>query len=171
MSNKPTSNGLNTYLQVAGWGLITGMRSMAAPALLSEHLRQHPSPHLAGSWFGLLSSPATATLFKLLAAGEMAVDKLPILPDRTAKGPLGGRVVVGALVGAALAAAKGERPVIGAVIGGAAAIVGAHAGYYFRTWLEKRLQAPDPLMAVIEDVAVLGGLSLLRSELVSEEAA
>ena len=168
MSNESISNGLNPYLQVAGWGFMAGLRSMAAPALLSEHLRQHPSPYLAGSWFGLLSSPTVATLFKLLAAGEIVADKLPILPPRTATGPLLGRAVVGALVGAALAAATGKRPAIGAVIGGLAAVAGAHAGYYLRTGLEKRLQAPDPLVAIFEDMAVLAGLSLLRSELANE---
>ena len=84
----------------AGLGLIAGMRSMAAPALLSRHLAGR-SARGRGAAMRLLASRRTASVLTVLAAGEMVADKTPAIPDRTDPPALLGRIVMGALSGAA----------------------------------------------------------------------
>ena len=83
-----------------GFAAIAGMRSMSAPALLSHYLTRNPSWLLLSSPLRVLQKPLVARGFKLAAAGEMVMDKLPGTPDRIAPPVLLGRLLSGALVGA-----------------------------------------------------------------------
>ena len=92
----------NTYLQAACLGVVAGMRSMGAPALVSDHLAHSQSPSLGPSPLRWLGTTQAATITKFLAAGEVIGDKLPMAPARIAPIPLFGRVMSGGLCGAAL---------------------------------------------------------------------
>ncbi|HVF90520.1 MAG TPA: DUF4126 domain-containing protein [Blastocatellia bacterium] len=156
------SNGTRALLKAIGIGVIAGMRSMSAPALVSNHLvRTHPKGS-SDTPLKVLAYPKTATLLKGLALGEMIVDKLPVAPARIAPGPLAARIVSGALCGGVLCAAEGGRADIGAVAGGLAAIAGAYGFYHLRRNIGEESSLPDPLLGLAEDAVVIkGGLGIL----------
>jgi len=95
--------------------------------------------------------------------GELVGDKLPMTPSRTAPPPLLGRVVSGAVVGAAVFVAGDRRVATGAVLGSAAAIVVAFAGEQLRAQIVERSGLPDPVVALAGDaIVLLVGFSSLR---------
>jgi uncharacterized membrane protein len=136
-------------------GLIAGLRSMTAPALVSwaAHLKWmelHNSP------LSFLGSTAAAYILALGAIGELVVDKLPNTPSRTDALGLVARAVMGGLTGAAMSAAASKSLVIGAVLGAVGGIVGGFAGYQIRTRLVRALHAPL-VVALLEDAVAIGG--------------
>ena len=133
-----------------GAGVIAGLRSFSAPAAVSTALTEQ---------YGLAERLKPALL--ALAAGEMLADKLPFMPARTAPVALAGRVLTGAMSGAALATAAGRNRITGALLAGAAAVVSSYAALALRSALSERLAVPDPLVALIEDaIVVVAGRTL-----------
>ncbi len=147
----------NTYLQAACLGVVAGMRSMGAPALVSDRLARTQPPALEQSPLRWLGTDKAATITKFLAAGEIIGDKLPFTPSRIAPGPLFGRVLSGGLCGAALCLAAGKRAERGAVLGVAGAVAGAYGFYHLRRTLEQKIPIPDPVLGAAEDVLAFGG--------------
>jgi uncharacterized membrane protein len=145
-------------------GCVCGLRSMTAPAVVAwgAHMGWL---HLDGSWFSFLANKISLVVFSLLAIGELIADKLPFIPGRTQPGPLGARIVFGALCAAALCHSGGASLVLGAILGGLGGIAGAFAGYNYRRWLSRGDKLPDLLAALLEDVVAVGGGLLLVSHL------
>src|SRR3979490_571095 len=83
-------------------GLVTGMRSMTAMAVLCW-FAYRGDLSLEGTWESWAAKLLTAIIFTVLALGEFVGDKLPKTPNRIAPGPLLARVVFGGLVGAIVA--------------------------------------------------------------------
>jgi uncharacterized membrane protein len=145
-----------TVLALAfGIGIIAGLRSMTAPAVVSwaAHWK----------WLDLQQSPlaflASTVAVYILTAGaivELVVDKLPKTPSRTALMGLIARLLLGGLSGAALCAAANQSAVLGAVLGGLGGVAGAFAGYKARTYLVKALKIPDTVVALLEDAVAIG---------------
>ena len=108
-------------------GVLNGLRSFTPPAAAAwaAHLRWI---NLQGPLALMGSVPAVA-IFTLLAAFELFADKKPWIPDRITAMSLVARGVMGALTGACVAAAGGQRADIGAACGIAGGIAGAFAGY------------------------------------------
>jgi uncharacterized membrane protein len=146
----------NAYAKAACLGVIAGMRSMTAPALISGYLDRTHSDALLDSPLEWLATPTAASVFRVLAAGERIADKLPSVPARTSPGPLIGRGVTGALSGAAVCVADGEGLVEGAVVGALAAIASTFAFYHLRRWLTEATPLPDAAVAAAEDALALG---------------
>ena len=120
-------------------GLASSMRTSAGPALLAIRGR-------------ITGKPRVAVL--AMAVGELAADKTPWVPDRTAPPVVAGRVVSGAHIGHRIAG----------VPGAVAAAVAAAAGT-FATWRARKLVVdmtglPDPLVAVGEDMLALGAAAV-----------
>jgi uncharacterized membrane protein len=152
------------FWQTIGLGVLAGMRSMSAPALLSHSLAKKPSKALGKSRLRFLQSPTAATVLKVMAGGEMVGDKLPGAPDRTAPPVLGGRIVSGALVGAATYKAAGGKPLAGALFGSLAAIGATYGALALRKRLGRASGLPDPVWGLTEDcVTVASGLALLQN--------
>jgi uncharacterized membrane protein len=98
--------------------------------------------------------------------GELVGDKLPKAPGRTSLPPLLGRVVSGAVVGAAVFASEGRRTTTGMALGSTAAIAAAFAGERLRALAVEKTGLPDPVVALAEDATVLlVGLRSLRDVL------
>lgn len=137
-------------------GLVAGLRSMTAPAVVSwaAHWRWLD---LQQSNLAFLGSAAAAYILAAAAIVELVVDKLPKAPSR--KEPLGliARVLLGGLSGAALCTAAHQSVLLGAVLGGLGGVIGAFAGYEARTRLVKALKAPDFVVALLEDAVAIGG--------------
>jgi uncharacterized membrane protein len=137
-------------LPAFGLGAVTGIRSMMGLAFFSDHadeMKDESNPAL-----DFLKRPRVAALLKIMAAGEVVMDKLPFIPARTEVAPLIGRIVIGGLVGAAISKEKWIQ-------GGAVGAVGALASTYAITYLRKTLHddrhIPDVVLGVAEDALVV----------------
>lgn len=143
-------------------GCVCGLRSMTAPAVVAwgAHLGWL---HFSGGFFSFFANRITLFVFSLFALGELVADKLPFIPARTEAGPLGVRIIFGALCGAALCVGSpaGAGILPGAVLGAAGGLAGAFAGYHYRHSLAGRV--PDLVLALIEDVVAVGGGFLILS--------
>jgi uncharacterized membrane protein len=163
----------NSYVKAICMGVIAGMRSMSAPAFTSSYLAQKHSKQLADSPFSLMGSPQVAKVLKVATLGEMVADQLPGIGARTAPGPLVARALSGALCGAAICTAEGERAEVGALAGALSAIGSAYAFYHLRRELGESQKIPDAALGLTEDAIVLGGRFLLGDpevKLLSESA-
>src|SRR5829696_2693646 len=98
----------HTWKKIVALGALTGMRSMAGLATLAMVHRT--------------AGPVMA----VAAAGEMIADKTPWVADRIDPLPLGGRALLGAAVGAFIAAEQDQDVILGGVIGAVSAVVAAH---------------------------------------------
>lgn len=147
-------------LRAFGIGLVTGLRSFTGAALVcwAAHLGWLD---LEGSRLVFMGSTLATYGFSALALGELIADKLPFIGKRTSPGPLFGRIVLGALSGAALGVAAGSSPAAGAILGGAGGVTGAFAGYRTRAFLVKTSGGPDWVIALLEDLVAVGGGFLL----------
>ena len=147
-----------------GIGIVTGLRSMTAPALVAWAMAFHWLKVPAG-WLSFFSYPVTRYLFLVFALGELVADKIPKTPSRTAAGPLGARIVFGAVTGAAVAAGSDNSAWAAACLGALGALVGAFGGYQARARAVRTLHIPDFPVALIEDLVAVGGGLLLLSRL------
>ena len=130
---------LDTF-RILALGALTGMRSMAGPATIA--LR----------YGGPIRKVAL-----LLAAGEMVVDKLPIVGDRIEAAPLVGRAVMGALAGGLIAREARSNIPAGAALGAAAAVAAAHLAYRAR----RGLHMPAVAGGLLEDAVVVAAGAVL----------
>ena len=152
------------YLGCFSIGIIAGLRSLTAPALVSwaAHLGWLD---LSGSWLSFLGSRAATVILSLLALGELVADKLPKTPNRTDPGPLVFRVITGGFSSMAICASAHQSLVIGAILGVLGSIAGAFAGYEIRHRLVKTFGLPDFGVAVAEDILAIGCGLLIVSHL------
>jgi uncharacterized membrane protein/uncharacterized protein (UPF0548 family) len=144
-----------------GFGMVSGSRSMLAPALVSQSFAtSHDLLERRGPAADLLTRPRVVQLLPLLAAGEVVADKLPWTPPRTQAISLAGRTGSGALVGAAIAAP--ENRAAAAIAGAAGALAATYGLYHLRRMATER-RVPGWLAALTEDALAFGfGLLLLR---------
>ena len=129
----------STIKRVLAIGAITGMRSMSGAAAIAA---QHG---------GLVKQA-----FALLAAGEFVADKTASVGDRTDPLPLGGRAMMGALLGAWISRERHDSILFGALLGGATAVAAAHLAYQLRT----RWPHATTATGLVEDSIVLGAASM-----------
>jgi uncharacterized membrane protein len=146
-------------------GVIAGLRSLTAPAVVSWAARLGWL-HVENTWLAFLAFAATPYIFSVLAIGELVADKLPNTPSRKAPPGFIARILTGALSGAALGAsggASGGSWMAGLAAGAAGAIVGTLGGYEFRARLVKATGGKDLPIALLEDAIAIGGAFLLVS--------
>ena len=152
-------------LRTVAFAAISGVRSMAAPALLSRAVWRGDVSGLRAPPLDLLGDDRVSPALQVLMAGEMAGDKTPFIPSRTSAGPLVGRALSGALVGSALFVSRGRQGLSGALLGAASALGGVYAADRLRSATTQGLGLPDPLFGLLEDGLILvGGSRLLRRE-------
>lgn len=144
-------------------GVSAGLRSFTPMAVVAWFARMGKLP-VTGTWASWVRHPASVGLFTAAALGEYIGDKLPNTPNRTSPLALIGRVAIGGMVGAIVAAAF-RRPIERGVAMG---VVGALAGTYGGFWLRKGLTTgaglPDLPVALSGDGAAvaIAVRSLLR---------
>lgn len=140
-----------TLARAVALGAATGSRSSAgitALALTSRRGDRGPVAPRAGS------RPGRAVTV-LLAAGELAADKLPSAPSRLAPPGSIPRTALAATAAAGMAARDGERPEPAAVVAAVTALGSAAAGLRLRALAARRLGSDLP-GALAEDA--LAGL-------------
>jgi uncharacterized membrane protein len=134
-------------------GVVTGLRSMTAPAAVSWAARLGWL-HLADTPLAFLGFAATPYLLTLFAVGELIAEKLPKTPSRKAPGPFALRVIVGAMCGAAPDVPAGL--VTGGLLGALGGVAGTLGGYEFRMRLVKATGGKDFPIAILEDLIAIG---------------
>ncbi|WP_434389132.1 DUF1990 family protein [Melittangium boletus] len=146
------------WLTTVGFGVLAGMRSMSAPAVLAYQYSVEPKA-VPGGWGERVPWKKTAAVLGVLAAGELVADKTPWVPARIAPPALLGRVVMGALTGAAVAAPGRKLSPTRAVVGATAAVVATVGFYTLRRFATRRLGVPNVVAGLIEDAAAaaMGG--------------
>ena len=143
---------------VFGIGVVAGLRSLLAPAVLTW-TAQKKFVNRSFPLASVVSRPVSRKIIKL-AAWELLADKLPFTPNRISPGPLALRIASGAACGAAVSFLGQESAKEGALLGGAGALAGAFGGYYARRSF--RRNHSDFLVALVEDalaVALAVGIS------------
>jgi len=151
---------MSIYLLAFLIGVIAGLRSLTAPAVLSWAARLGWL-HVENTWLAFLGFAATPYILSVLAIGELIADKLPNTPSRKAPPGFITRILTGALSGAALAA--GSSWIVGLLAGAVGAIIGTFGGYEFRVRLVKATGGKDLPIALLEDVIAIGGAFFLVS--------
>ncbi|WKN46083.1 DUF4126 family protein [Tunicatimonas pelagia] len=141
--------------QIVALGIVAGMRTMLAPALLSGSLKNRRPKRLRRTNLRFMQSGSTANILKVLAAGELIGDKLPMTPSRTDPTGLIGRGLSGALVGTTLAVLSRENRWLGGSVGASSALASAYTFHYLRKKLSQETKLPDMLWAGLEDVAAI----------------
>jgi uncharacterized membrane protein len=144
-----------TLLLALGIGIVAGLRSALAPAVVAW------AAHLG--WIKLYGSPLAfmgtkwaVGIFTVLALVELIYDKLSVTPARTSAPGLSTRIVTGGLSGACLALSGGATPWLGALAGAVGGIAGAFGGYHARAGLDRGLRVPDFVIAIPEDLIAVG---------------
>ncbi len=156
------------YAAAVGLGVVAGMRSMSAPALVTK-IARHGKLAVPGSKLGFLNGKGALSTTLLLAAGEIVADKLPKTPSRTDMGPLITRAVSGGLSGAVLCVAKKRSVWLGVMYGAMGALGAAFAAYHLRKTVTESLGLPDSVVGLAED-AVVASMGLLVASQMREEA-
>lgn len=147
---------ISTLCRTIGLGVVTGMRSAMGPAFASYFVGRDPSKKLGQSPLGFMQRPVTSRYLQTMAAGELVVDKAPGIGNRIAATGIAGRALSGALVGATLYQAKGEKAWRGALIGGVAAVAAAYAFFYLRRATGRKLNVKDAAVGGVEDAIAVG---------------
>jgi uncharacterized membrane protein len=136
-------------------GMVAGMRTMMAPAVLALTLTRRPElVPLArpAQWFMLRG---IAILLCIAALGELVADKLPRTPNRTAVGPLIARMLSGMITGAAVVEMGQMNPWAGAACGAIGAVIGAFGAFHARRFVGRATGIRDPYIGALEDVAAI----------------
>ena len=139
-------------------GIVAGLRTMTAPAAVSWAAALG-GLHLDTTWLAFLGYKWTPWIFTVLAIAELVTDQLPSTPSRKVPVQFGGRIMTGAMSGAAIGSAGG-----GLLLGAIAGIVGAVIGTYGGSAVRGHLAATfgkDPPAAFIEDAVAIGGAALI----------
>lgn len=136
-------------------GIVTGMRSQLPTALLAWRQSRGDLPEGIAGPARLLTRRGAVPLTVLTAVGELVGDKLSKTPDRLEEGPFIGRLTLGASTGAGIAAAFGRSRLAGGIFGGIGAATGAVLGSRYRTLAAERTDAPDWVLALLEDAAAV----------------
>jgi len=138
-----------------GIGIVAGLRSMTAPAIVSWAARLHRLD-LHDSRLTFLASAIAVYTFSALGIGELIVDKLPFVPNRTSPLPIAFRILSGAICGAALCISANRLILEGALLGGLGAANGAFGGFHVRRLLVKHSKITDMVIALAEDALAIG---------------
>ncbi|SOD71247.1 uncharacterized membrane protein [Jatrophihabitans sp. GAS493] len=142
-----------SYLRATMIGLATGSRSQSGVAALAW-----TSNSGSGPIGGILDRRWARTSTALALAGELAGDKAPSTPSRTAPGPLAARLVLGAAAGYALAERDGASRVLSLALGLAGSALTSFAGPTYRELAAKRIPAigalPRDLPGAVAEDAV-----------------
>jgi len=139
-------------------GVVAGLRAMTAPAAISWAAALGWLP-LEGTPLAFLGAAITPWIFTVLAMGELVTDKLPKAPSRKVPIQFGGRLIGGAVSGAAIGTAAGSIW-IGAALGVIGAVIGTLGGAAARGRLAAAFGRDLPA-ALIEDAVAVGGAALI----------
>ena len=139
-------------------GVVAGLRALTAPAAVAFAAR-FGGLNLTGTPLAFLGYMWTPWMFAILALAELVTDQLPGTPSRKVLPQFATRIIMGALAGGAIGAAKGM--LVGGVVAGAiGAVIGTLGGAEVRARLAAAFKHDRPA-AIIEDIIAIGGAALI----------
>jgi len=142
-------------------GVIAGLRSMTAPAVVSWAARLGWI-NINSSWLAFLGYSWTPWILSIAAFGELITDKLPSTPSRKMPPSFAFRIVSGSISGAAIGISHGSL-LLGLVGGAIGAVIGTLGGAAARSALAK-IFGKDLPAALLEDaVAIVGAILILKA--------
>jgi len=147
-------------------GVVAGMRSMMAPAVLALTLWRRPEYVPASAPAQWLALFPVAVVLGIAALGELVADKLPMTPNRIALGPFVARLVTGSITGAALVQVGGINPWAGAACGAVGAIAGTFGMFHARKFAGRVTGISDPYIGAIEDIVAIAIAATVVARLV-----
>ena len=130
-------------------GVVSGLRSIAAPAAVSW-AAQLGYLSIGDTWLAFLGFRWARWVLSTAALGELIADKLPFTPSRRTPIPFVARILSGGLCGGAIGATLGNL-YLGLVFGAAGAVAGTLGGYAARTGLVRAIGGRDLPIALLED--------------------
>jgi len=142
-------------------GIIAGLRSMTAPAVVSCAARLGWI-HLNSSWLAFLGYSWTPWVLSIAALGELVGDKLPSTPSRKMPASFAFRIVSGAVSGAAIGISRGSL-VLGLIGGAIGAVLGTLGGAGARSALAKKFGKDLPAALLEDAVAIVGAILILKA--------
>ncbi len=136
-------------------GMVSGLRAFTAPAAVSWAAAHGWLGPIEGwpSWLGWRYMP---WIFALLAVGELIADQLPSTPSRKAPPQFAARILIGALCGATLGAARGHW-VVGSIAGALGAVAGTLGGAAGRAALARKFGRDRPAAFIEDFIAIVAG--------------
>jgi uncharacterized membrane protein len=143
------------YISAVLLGVVAGMRSMMAPAILALTLARRPELAPASAPASWLAMRPVAIVLGLMALGELVADKLPRTPNRTALGPFLARMITGGFTGAAFMQVGQRNVWIGVACGVIGAILGTFGGFHARRNADRITGMRDPYIGALEDVIAI----------------
>ena len=155
-------NKQTAWVQIIGLGVISGMRTTFAPALLSHYLSKEDNAALSKSKLSFMQSPVAAKITKVLSAGEIVGDKLPNTPNRIVAPQVMARAASGAFAGAVICAANGNSIAKGVLTGGCTALAATYGTFYLRKFIAENTFIKEPVTGIVEDaIAISTGVLLM----------
>lgn len=155
----------NLLLGALALGLVTGMRSMLAPTMVSRALATRDDIDRADEPAPTLASHRAQLFLMPMAAGELLGDKMPFAPDRTILPSMMFRALSGGVTAAALAGARRESIWLPALIGASAALVASEIGLKLRKPYQSNALANAALGLAEDCVALTIGSAGIRRAL------
>lgn len=140
-------------------GIVTGLRAMTAPAIVSWAAWLGVLP-LQDTPLAFLGWRFTPWIFTVLALAELVTDQLPGTPSRKRPAPFGTRLLVGAFCGAAVGLPAGFG-VFGLALGLVGAWLGTLGGAAARRAMASRWGKDWPAALIEDGVAIVPGLLVL----------
>lgn len=146
---------------VVGLSALAGFRTFTPLAVLAVQSRRRHEPLLLDA----LTRGHRPTGLTAVALGELAGDKVPGGPNRTAPLLVAGRCLAGALVGLSFAT-RARKSLWGfALIGMGAAAAGTFASYTVRERIRRATGLPSAVLGAVEDALVVGSAAALANRM------
>ena len=142
-------------------GIIAGLRSMTAPAVVSWAARLGWI-HLDSSWLAFLGYSWTPWILSIAAIGELIADKLPSTPSRKMPPSFAFRIISGSFSGAAIGISRGSL-ILGLLGGALGAVIGTLGGADVRSALAKMFGKDLPAALLEDAVAIIGAILILKA--------
>ncbi|MBS1803727.1 MAG: DUF4126 family protein [Acidobacteria bacterium] len=143
------------------FGIIAGLRSMTAPAVVSWAARLGWI-HLNSSWLAFFGYSWTPWILSIAAIGELIADKLPSTPSRKMPPSFAFRIVSGAISGSAIGMSRGSLA-LGLIGGAIGAVIGTLGGAAARSALAKMFGKDLPAALLEDAVAIIGAILILKA--------
>jgi len=141
-----------SFNKVVLLALISGMRSMMAPALLSMNVKTEDKAGLHASRLDFVGQKRTQDVLGVLTTAELIGDKLPFTPSRIKPSQLTVRLLSGAAVGALTYSLAGREARKGAALGGIVSLASTTVFFTLRKALSLTRIIPEPFTGLAEDI-------------------
>jgi uncharacterized membrane protein len=142
-------------------GIIAGLRSMTAPAVVSWAARLGWI-HVNSSWLAFLGYSWTPWILTVAAIGELVADKLPSTPSRKQPPSFIFRIISGSVSGAAIGISRGSL-LLGLLGGAIGAVIGTLGGAAVRSSLAKMFGKDLPAALLEDAIAIIGAILILKA--------